>query len=168
MEVAGMNTFPPQPPDTPRRLRLHLLQWIGVPIIIVLPVLALLGVFGREESLVRASSGDLMLEVHYNSRLRYKQSNPLLVTVTNVSARPLDNITVGCDSAYFSMYDNLKFIPEARNPYIIPVGTLASGEQFRIRIDGQPEGKGHSTGYITVYTNNGVATSVALETFVFP
>lgn len=135
---------------------------------ILLPLLALLGVFGREESVVRRSSTELMLEVRYSSRLRYKQSNPLVVTVTNISGRPLSHVSVSCDSAYFAAYDNLMFIPEAQRPYVIPVGSLAPGEQFRIRIDGQPEERGSNTGYITARTDGGKPTTVTLQTFVFP
>lgn len=163
-----MENFPPLPSDNPRRLRLHPLQWIGVPIMILLPVLALFGVFGREESVVHSASTELMLEVRYSSLLRYKQSNPLVVTVTNISGRPLNHVSVSCDSAYFAAYDNLMFIPEAQRPYVVPVGALAPGERFRIRIDGQPEERGGNTGYITARTDGGKPATVMLKTFVFP
>lgn len=163
-----MHSFPPQPPEQPRRFRLHLLQWIGIPILMLLPLLALLGVFGREETIVRTSSSEVLLEVSYSSRLWYKQNNPMAVTVTNTSGRLLNNVSVRCDSAYFATYSNLTFIPDIQNAYVLSVESLAPGEHLSIRIDGQPEKQGRSTGYITVYAGNEKSATVTLETFVFP
>lgn len=38
---------PPEVPDIKRRIQLHPWQWIGIPLFLLIPILALFGVFGE-------------------------------------------------------------------------------------------------------------------------
>ena len=72
---------PPQPPEIRRRIAFHRTQLIGVPLLAIIPVLALFGVFGTTTGEARAESAELQMQVRYPTRFRYKVINSLTVEV---------------------------------------------------------------------------------------
>ena len=159
---------PPPPPDQPRRFRLYLLQWIGMPVILLFPALALFGVFGRVMDTARASSGGLAVQVDYASRLRYKENNRVFITIANTSGRTLNNVTVACDSSYLATYEDPVFIPSAGNSQIIPIGSLAPGEWRHVRIEGKIETMWSCSGSVHAMADGGASVAAAIRTFVLP
>src|SRR5690606_827994 len=72
---AAMNIeLPPdlQPSTKPRHLALHRFQWIALPLMFLVPVLALLGLFGESTGQVHDERGALALYADYPTRYRYK------------------------------------------------------------------------------------------------
>ncbi|HTD83533.1 MAG TPA: hypothetical protein VK648_07045, partial [Gemmatimonadaceae bacterium] len=109
----------PQPPSIQPRLRLGRKQWIGFPIMLTVPILALLGLFGERTALARARSATLDVAVSYPERFRYRQVQPLHLTVRNLSTQPLDTITVSFDTAYISRFSSVRFDPPTKRAYAI-------------------------------------------------
>jgi hypothetical protein len=62
---------PPQPPEIEKNLAFYPEQWIGIPFLMLLPILALLGVFGEGYNEASASSDALAITVEYPTRNRY-------------------------------------------------------------------------------------------------
>ena len=56
MSSAGDLPEPPPPPETPRRVKLYVYQWIGLAFLVSLPVLAWAGVFGERWRVERAAT----------------------------------------------------------------------------------------------------------------
>ena len=75
----------PQPPPFHPRPQFAPLQLIGIPLLALLPILALIGIFGESMSSVQASNAEIALQVDYVSRLRYRMQDALTVAVTNLS-----------------------------------------------------------------------------------
>jgi len=79
-------TEPPPPPQTSPRFAFTRKQYLGLPLLIAIPVLTLFGVFGERRDVARASSRSVEMTVRYPSRFRYRQVQSLDVAVRNVSA----------------------------------------------------------------------------------
>ncbi len=162
-----MSSLPPSPPDYPRRLRLYTWQWIGLPCIILVPVLALCGVFDKTSSTVLDSSNGLSLQVQYVSHLRYKENNTIRITVTNTTDTTLNNVVIQCDSSYFTSYEKPVVTPPAHRPCSIEIDSLPPGEQRLIQIEGKIDARWNVYGRITAATGT-ISTAVNIHTFVFP
>ena len=65
---------PPDAPEMPRRISLHPGQWVFVPLMLAIPILALLGFFGGQHT-TRAELGPLAVSVRHPAALRYNASN---------------------------------------------------------------------------------------------
>ena len=75
----------PQPPPFQRKLQFHPTQRIGIPLLMILPILALFGLFGETYTTNHAENEQLSMQVEYATRYRYKMTNDLRVSVTNLS-----------------------------------------------------------------------------------
>lgn len=158
-----------QAPDSPRRFQLHGYQWVGLPLLFLVPILALLGVFGETLERVEAAGIDLALEVEYADRYRYKQINTAEAWVENRSGMQLDTVVVAFDEAYARQFSTLTFIPSATKPFEVELYDLAPGERRLVWAELQAERYGRHTGDLRVYVpGRADTTSVTLSTFVFP
>ncbi|MBI1296719.1 hypothetical protein GC175_17320 [bacterium] len=63
---------PPQPPPIKKRFQFTKAQLIGVPLILLIPILALIGVFDAHLERTTAVAGDLQVTVEYPTSVRYK------------------------------------------------------------------------------------------------
>jgi hypothetical protein len=158
---------PPQPPPMDRGPRLSRSQWIGLPIIAVIPVLAIFGVFGERRKSSEAESSGLRARVEYPTRLRAMSSKPMIVRVENRSSTPLDTVDVVFDPAYMEHFSAVAFIPPPRDAYTVSLLGLRSGETRIVHVDVQGERIGRHDGRIVVRWR-GDSIAVALGTTVFP
>lgn len=158
-----------QAPDAPRRFRLHGYQWIGLPLLFLVPALALLGVFGETWKRVEATGEDLALEVRYADRYRYKQINTVEAWVENRSGTRLDMVVVAFDPTYVRQFSAVAFIPTATEPFEVELYDLRPGERRLVWAELQAECYGWHRGSLQAYAVGHTDTaSVALTTFVFP
>lgn len=79
-------------PKLPRNFKLWWHQWIAFPVILAIPILALCGVFGDSGAHVATSSRNVALSADYPKRMHYGQTEELLVTIKNITARQLDAV----------------------------------------------------------------------------
>lgn len=156
-------------PDAPRRFRLHGYQWVGLPLLFLVPVLALLGVFGETKGRAEAVGADLAMEVRYADRLRHKQLNAIEVRVENGSGVRLDTVTLAFDESYVQPFSVRAFVPSATRPFEVELYDLASGEVRLVWAELQAERYGRHRGALRAYATGRVdTTSITLSTFVFP
>lgn len=155
--------------DQPRRLKLYTAQWIGLPLIFLVPILALLGVFGESREVVEGRSDELRMTVEYPTLYRYKQIDRVQVLVTNESNTTLDTVVVAFDPAYVSRFSTLMFIPSAKVPFDVELLDVGPGQTRRVWAELQGEAYGRHRGTIEAYRQGGLDTArVFVSTVIFP
>lgn len=136
MRATSVDREPPRaaPIDAPRaplgapRWVLTRKQWVGLPVLALIPVLALFGVFGERTATITTATPSLGVRVAYPERFRYRQSERLEVAVTNRSARALDSIRVSLDTAYLARFGDVRVEPAPLIPYDVWLARVAPGE----------------------------------------
>ena len=167
--MEGTLPDPLRAPDAPRRFRFHGYQWVGLPLLFLVPVLAVLGVFGETWDRAEATGAGLALEVEYADRYRYKQINTVEAWVENRTGARLDTVVVAFDEAYVRRFSTLMFIPSPTVPFEVELYDLAPGERRLVWAELQAERYGRHAGALRAYVPGRSDTvSVTLSTFVFP
>ena len=161
------STGPTAPPQTRRRIAFTGKQRIGIPILALIPLLALLGVFGESSTTVEARSGALAVSVRYPVRFRYRQTEALQIVVRNVSSRAIDTIDVAIDTAYLTRFTGVHLTPEPKTAFVVQFTGVKPGEQRLIASELQGERYGRHRGRIVVSTPNDSIVTI-LRTLVFP
>jgi hypothetical protein len=143
---------PKEPPEVQRRFRLHLHQMIGVPLIALLPILALFRVFGDGIEFAKSSMASLKTEVEYPLKFKFKQSKILRVKVTNISEQTLDTVTVSIDTAYLSRFRNVSITPEAAEAYVVELTAIEPHEKREVIAEIEAKNYGEQRGVVTIST----------------
>jgi hypothetical protein len=163
---------PPQPPQLDRKFQLHPYQYIAIPLLFLMPVLALLGVFGETVTTKTGSNEDLTVRVEYTSRIRYKMLAPLTVYITNRTDTPLETLTVRFDRAYIEGFSQVTFTPQAQtvdeDAYVVELQDVQPGETRVVEGDLQAEKYGEYKGSVMVSADGVDSVDVMLEAFLFP
>lgn len=157
-----------EPPEIRRRLTLHRLQMVGVPLLALIPLLAMLGVFGETREQVDAAGTDLAIAIEYPTRFRYKTIDPIRVAVTNRTAVELDTVTVLFDVEYLSRFSTPLFIPAATDAYVVPLSSVRPGETRHVYVEIQAETYWRHEGWVAATTGGADTVRVPLATIVFP
>jgi len=129
----------PRAPAMRRRIALTRKQWIGLPVLAVVPVLALAGVFGERSTTTAARSTTIQIFVRYPERFRYRQVQSLEVSVRNVSTSPLDTVRVALDTSYVTRFAAVRIEPAPRTAFVVALTNLKPGGDAtgRCRADGR-------------------------------
>lgn len=156
-------------PDRPRKLRMHTFQLIGIPLLILIPVLALLNVFGVTRDYAEDSSAEVTLRVEFPTRYRYKQIENVQVEVENLSQHRIDTLIVAFDRTYVQNFSTPTFIPSPSEPFEVEVSNMEPGSTRRIWAELQGESYGRHTGWVAAYRKGGIDTArVDIATILFP
>lgn len=158
---------PPAAPEIQPRIRIRAAQAVGMILLAILPVLALLDVFGDSVAEARASGSQLELRVNYPARFRYKTIHPIEVQVINRFDRPLDRVIVKFDENYLSQFSNVQLTPAADKAYEVELRDVQPGEERVISVEIQAERYWRHRGTVTA-TAGPDSVTARLETFTFP
>ncbi len=168
---ASQSPGPPEAPELPRRLKFWPLQLIGVPIILLIPLLALAGIFDLHIADVQAT-GELALSVIYPTRSRYDTFNEMIIAVTNTTQSPLTEVVVQLERAYLDHFAQISANPDISNIseafYEITLGELAPGATQVITLDFQAHEQGTHEGRASVVSAETDPIEVSLNTLVLP
>ncbi len=157
-----------QIPDQPRRLLLHRYQW-GLPLLVAVPMLALIGLFGETWSRTADETAELTLEVEYASRYRYTLNNAVEVAVANRSDRALDTVVVSFAPEFMRQFSTVSFIPSATRAFEVELLELKPGETRFVWAELRGERYWKHRGSIQAYRAGGVDTArVEITSLVFP
>jgi hypothetical protein len=159
---------PPQPAQVPRRLHLYGAQWIGLPLIMLIPVVALFGVFDEQRALRHAESAVLEVGLEYPSRLRYQQDGHLLAQVRNRSAHSLTGVRVMLDSSYARSFEGVRYTPPPVGTRHVTFDTLPPGGTQSVRVDLTAQSYWRQRGALDVVTGGGDSLRIVFTTFVLP
>ncbi len=156
-------------PDQPRHLKLYRFQWVGIPLIVLMPILALFGVFGLTAQHVEDATPDLVLRVDYPARFRHKQTTRLVALVENTSPRTLDTLVVAFDPEYVRRFSELIFIPAPTEPFEMEFLDVKPGETRLVWAELHGERYGRHRGTIDAYAVGGPDTArVTVSSLIFP
>lgn len=163
---------PPEAPDVPRRVNLSGSQRAAAVLLLILPVLAALGVFGESFSTADAASAQIRLSAEYPSRLRFRLDSRLTVTVENTGQQTLRAPAVHFERDYIDRFVNISFLPpitEATgDAYIVALADLAPGDTQMVTVQLQGSQYGHHQGRIWVSVDGQAAAELAVSSIVFP
>lgn len=167
MSAEQRRVAPPAAPALPRRLRFTTVQRAGLPVLFVIPVLALFGVFGERFGDVRGDAPGVSVAIHYPTTVHYRQPLALSIRVTNTSDRTADSVTVSLDPRFMKAFTGVTFSAPLSGPYAVRLQQLRPGETRTI--SGQVEGDRYwrSSGDVSVEGPEGRVT-LPVSTFVFP
>ena len=158
---------PPRPPVFPRRLALTYKQRVGLPLLVAIPVLTLFGLFGERSATLSASTKSIEMSVRYPTRFRYRQIQPLEITVRNLSPRVIDTVDVSIDTAYITRFSSVRIEPAPRRAFVISLIDMRPGEARLVAGELWGQEYGRHVGRITASTRVDTAT-VVVRTLVFP
>jgi hypothetical protein len=161
------STQPPKAPPMRRRLSLTSKQWIGLPALAAVPLLAVFGFFGERRAEEHAKSSSIALDVWSPERFRYRQVQSLDITVRNVSRRAIDTLEVSLDTAYMSRFSSVRIQPSPRRTFVVALTDVKPGEARLVSAELWGERYGRHRGRI-VAAAGGDTASVWVNTLVFP
>lgn len=158
---------PPQPPAHDRGIQLNRTQLIGVPLLALIPLLAILGTFGEHWDTRVADGGTLRTVIEFPDRFRAKLSKPITVFVENRSQQPLDTVEVAFDAEYIERFTAVSFLPDVEESYVVRLLDVRPGETRRVHLelDGDQVGGHHGRVVVRSGTDSSV---VGIHTIVFP
>jgi hypothetical protein len=163
---------PPRPPEIERRILLTRLQVIGLPILALVPLLALAGVFGLSRGQRSVQENGLVLDVEYPSRARLRASDWLAVTVSNGLDEAVDGVVVRVDRQYVDSFAQVDFTPAVSSvgetDYSIDLGRLPAGGSRAVTVRLTPREKWRREGSVSVFGDGTLESTVEFATFVFP
>ena len=157
-----------EPPRIRRRVAFDRLQLIGVPLLTLLPLIAILGLFGETRDRVQAEGAALAIAVEYPTRFRYKTIHPIRISVTSRTDAVIDTVRVVFDVAYLSRFSNLAFTPAADGVYSVPLTDVRPGETREVHVEIQAEDYWRHTGWIAATAGGPDTVRVSVATTVFP
>lgn len=161
------NEGPPQAPATTRRFALTRKQLVGLPLIAAVPVLCLLGVFGEHSAHTTAASANIEVAIRYPARFRYRQVQPLEISVRNRGARVIDTVHVSLDTAYITRFSSVRIDPAPQRAFVVDLLRLQPGESRLVDAELWGQEYGRHNGRIVV-SGNGDSAIATISTFVFP
>jgi hypothetical protein len=168
---ASAGSQPPQPPDFERRFQLFPFQKVAIPLLLLVPLLALFGIFGETTATAASHAESLTLEVDYPDRMHSGMGNELSIQVINTGTQDLPTVQVEIPQSYLASFDHLQFTPDVtqisnRAATIELHDLIAGSSQFiLIRFDGLWVGS--HTGEIVARAET-AEVSIEIRTFVFP
>ena len=134
---------------------------------LAIPIAALFGLFGERTALARAKSAGLDVVVSYPERFRYRQLQPLRLTVRNLSAQPIDTLTVSFDTTYISRFSSVRFDPPVKKTYAVELTDVKPMESRFVGVELWGQEYGMHPGIIVARAGADSAV-VRFRTFVFP
>jgi len=165
----------PQPPEIKKPWVFKTAQKLGMPILFLIPILAIFGVFGNSSTMVTERGQNLALETSFPTKLRHKTIAPLVVKVTNLAAQTVPTVTLKFDEEYLSAFSNVAFQPGVDeitdDAYYVHVRDLEANETRLVTLEVQAEQYWRHEGIVGAAVGGSNAASdveVELQTFLFP
>jgi hypothetical protein len=164
---AATRDRPPQAPAFRRRLTPTRKQKIGLPLIVAIPILTLIGVFGERSAETHATSANLAVDVRYPDRFRYRQVEALAVSVRNLAPTTIDTMHVSLDTAYVTRFAGVRIEPSPRDAFVVDLLHVKAGESRLVTMELTGDRYGRHRGRIVVSTPTDTVP-VHITTLVFP
>lgn len=154
-------------PDFSRKIRFWKYQWIGLPLLFAIPVLALCGVFGMRKESVRNVAGPLEVTVEYPERFRYREGEALRVRLKNNGGETLRGLRVHIDPEYLERFSRQQFSPVVKRAYEMEIPDLPAGAVENASVELEANDYGRHNGSVQV-SGPGIRLRLPVSTFVFP
>jgi hypothetical protein len=162
---------PPKPPEIKREISFYRNQMIGLPIIALLPLLALFKVFDTSLDTVKSSNEGLSLSVRYPTKIRNRTIEPMQITVTNETGVEQKELEVHVSRGFVEKFKQIKFEPDVddieRDSYVVQLKDVKPGEERTIDMDIETDMVGTHDCRVWASTGDEEA-SASFKTFVYP
>lgn len=139
--------------------------------IFLITFFALFGVFGTTQATTAKSSDNIMIEVEYPVKFRYKTISPFEIKIENVSSEP-HTVTVTVNTSYLSQFSNASFVPPPQSitdeVYTFELGTIDPGAVSIISGEIQSENYGRIEGFVRAQTGTSSVAAVEVITISLP
>ncbi|MFZ5477766.1 MAG: hypothetical protein ACOZNI_13405 [Myxococcota bacterium] len=158
----------PHPAEARHRFHLPALQSIGMPILGLVTLLAVLGVFdpAHESRLVWA--GDLAVVVRWPTRLRETQAEVAEIELRNEGTAPF-SASVAFEGAWLDAFRDVHVDPGAEEARSVAFADIGPGESRRVRVQLRAERSGWHRGTVHVLRTPGDrVAAVPVGTWVLP
>lgn len=164
--------IPPEPPLQDKLWRFYRHQVVAIPLMVLIVLGAVFGLFGFTEQRLLADGPKLMVEVEAVKRFRYRMTGPFNVTVTNSSDRLVESVTLRISRQYLSGFSGVSFSPSASEIdgswWVFDLGDIAPGAARVVTGEVRAESSGSLTGQVEVSSDDNRESVVTVETFAFP
>jgi len=157
----------PDPPSMRHRIHLPVLQWIGLPLMVVPPALALAGVFDPHDVHHERRVGALVVEVTAPDRGRLNRNLELEVDVYNGGARALDP-EIAISPEYLAGAQSIEMVPSPERAWATRLRDLAPGERRRVEVDWLGDRGGVQRGVLRISDGEEHEARIELQTLIFP
>jgi hypothetical protein len=168
----SQNPGPPDIPEIKRRIMFHPLQLIGIPLMALIPLLALIGIFGETVQTAQNVTSDFEVNVEYPSRMRDHNEALMQIAVRNLTTETIPLVTVRLPRDYIDSFSEVTMMPDAQavmaDHYEVEFAEVQPGEVYGVRLDLKGEEYGQHEGEVIVEAEGLQSASVRLSTFVFP
>lgn len=158
----------PSAPEIDRRVSVPPFRAIGMGLIMLVPALAIAGVFGESWDTAAAGGPNISVRMEFPSRYRYKMLNSLTLAVENTSARTIDTVTVSLDTAYALRFSTVVITPPPAQAYMVPLTDVEPGEIRLVVVELQGERYGRHSGQVHVETTSGDTLALPVHTLIYP
>jgi hypothetical protein len=144
-----------------------------MPIIALIPLLAITTLLGDASDEVSASGPQLELQVEYPQRYRYNMVAGAEILVKNISSQDVPAVTVTIDNNYLDAFTDVGFTPEVDEvddkAHKIELQDLRAGETRQVTLEMRAEKYGVHSGEVSAQAGSGEGTvRVELDTLIFP
>lgn len=158
----------PTPPQEGRQVKFWKPQLFGVPVLMLLPILAMSGAMGDHPRQARADNAQLSIEVTYPSRVLFRKRTSMKIEVQNRGAVPLASASVTFDPAWLEHFQEVEFVPQPSRPTVVELADLKPGERREIALELAPKGYGTLSGWVRADGPDAPGPQVMFDTFVLP
>jgi hypothetical protein len=162
---------PPQSTEFKRELDFYPFQVIGIPLIFIIPMLALFGVLGETTTILHATGNSIEVSVSYSNRINLQSFDEMEISIRNTSNEAISSLTVSIEKAFLDNFSEISFLVDiseiSDEAYVIELLDLEPKEAKIIRFSSRGTVFGSHQGIITVSTGED-AVRILIETFIFP
>jgi hypothetical protein len=159
-------------PDIQPEFKLYPHQMIGIPILLLIPILAVLGLFGIRTEQIEAENDHLAVKVDYPTRFRYKQTNTIEIAITNRTQSNWDTVIVQFDRSYIDQFSEVAFTPQVSRIrddfYEVNLTNIAANDTQYVHVAIQSQQAGKHEGRLIVEPSVGDSLELNLRTWAFP
>lgn len=163
---------PPPPPEMERKLKFYPYQWITIPLMILLPLLAMTGILDNYTDQITSGNDTLQVQISYPARTMYRTRGTIIIDVRNLSDNTLTGLTVSVDRSFLTAFGDVQFTPDdldiTDTAYILSLDNLPSGATQRITVHYEPDHYWQHSGTLTADAAEAAPVQVNLTTFVLP
>ena len=163
---------PPESPPFKRKLRFYVFQFIGLPFILLIPLLAISGLFDQTRTESEQSNDEISIHMDYPSRYRHKTEGTILIHVQNNSQESIPSLRLEISRDYLDQFSELRFFPElnqiSADSYIIELSEIPHDTSELIRIELLASNYGEATGLVAAIAEGVEPLRLSINSFTYP
>lgn len=156
------------PPTFKPRVRFWKHQLIGVVLLGLIPLLALLGIFGERTELKTFTIKEMQVAIKSPTLLRHGQNNSIEIGMKNNSDLEIDKVDLYFSPDYIEAFSEVEFLPGLSGPYQVTITGISPGEEKKVLVQIRADDFGRQIGNLEIRSEGNEIHSIRLDTMVYP